>query len=528
MLLQTGLRRLVGSHFAENLWVVSIKSQRQLTSYKVISRTMSSAADSDAVSSEQESLLEYVFNNSMTRWKTSNDRSKPVLKFMTPPELASLVDFDISKDPVNITELKKLCDAAFEYSINTDHPRFYNQLFAGPDKYGLAGDLVVTALNVNAHTYEVAPFFIMTEMATIKRSLKLFGFCTGEGTFCPGGSYSCMLAMNIARYKKCPTLKTKGSAGSPPLVLFTSKQAHYSTLKNAALLGLGTDNCIEIECDEMGKMIPSELEKAVLKAKGGGMIPFFVVATAGTTVLGAFDPFNEIADICEKHELWLHTDACWGGAALFSRKHKHLCNGMERSDSVAWNPHKMIQMPLQCSLLLSKHEGLFSEANSTSVPYLFQPDKPYDVSYDVGRGLIQCGRRPDSVKLWLAWKANGDAEFERRVDKAFENSRYLAELVRKRKNFRLVIPNPEFTNISFWYIPPSLRGCEENQQFWQKLGGVAPTIKSRMQKSGSLLVGYQPVGNKVNFFRMIVISPSNTNEDMEFILDEIERQGADL
>lgn len=464
----------------------------------------------------------------MTHWKSADDRSKPVLRFKTPAELRSLVNFDISKDRIGLEALKKLCDDAFEYSVNTDHPRFYNQLFAGPDKYGLAGDLVVSALNTNAHTYEVAPFFIMAEIATIKRSLQLFGFSEGEGTFCPGGSYSSMLAMNIARYWKVPSLKTKGSRSGPPVVLFTSKQAHYSARKNAALMGIGTDNCIGVECDERGKMIPSQLERAVLASKKNGDIPFLVIATAGTTVLGAFDPFREIADICQRHGLWMHTDACWGGAAALSNTHKRLCDGMKRSDSIAWNPHKLMQMPVQCSIVISKHKGLLEEANSTSVPYLFQPDKPYDVSYDASRRLIQCGRRPDAVKLWLAWKANGDDEFEIRVDKAVDNARYLTELVRNREHFRLVIPEPEFTNVSFWYIPPSMRNLEENQEFWDKLHLVAPAIKTRMQKSGSVLVGYQPVDQIVNFFRMILINPRVTHADMDFLIEEIEKHGADL
>lgn len=482
----------------------------------------------ESLDNDQASLLEYVFERSMTHWKSSNDRSKPVIRFKTPEELRSLVNFDISRERVGLETLKKLCDDAFEYGVNSDHPRFFNQLFSGPDKYGLAGDLVVSALNVNAHTFEVAPFFIMAEAATIERSLKLFGFSEGEGTFCPGGSYSSMLAMNVARHWKVPSMKTKGSRSGPPVVLFTSKQAHYSALKNAALMGIGTDNCVGVECDDRGKMIPSKLEEAILTSKQNGDVPFLVIATAGTTVLGAFDPFREISDICQRYGLWMHTDACWGGGAALSTTHKHLCNGIEKSDSISWNPHKLMQMPLQCSILLSKHKGLLGEAHSTPVPYLFQPDKPYDVSYDVSRKLIQCGRRPDAVKLWLAWKANGDDEFERRVDKAMDNAKYLTELVRNRKHFRLVIPEPEFTNVSFWYIPPSMRNMEENKEFWDKLHLVAPKIKTRMQKSGSVLVGYQPVGQMVNFFRMIVINHQVSHADMDFLIDEIEKHGADL
>nr|XP_039266619.1 acidic amino acid decarboxylase GADL1-like [Styela clava] len=458
----------------------------------------------------------------------ATDRTTPVVKFRTPDELASVIDFDVGSDPVNDEAIKRLCEATFEYSVHTDHPRFFNQQFSGVDKYALAGELVVAGVNSNAHTFEVAPVFVMAEKAVIKKALKVFGYEHGEGTFCPGGTYSSMLATNLARYHKFPDVKGKGIIGGPRLVMFASNQAHYSVVKNAALMGIGSDNCIKIACDNEGRMIVSELEKEIQKAKNEGAIPIFVVATAGTTVLGAFDPFNEIADICEKHGIWMHVDGCWGGSLMLSKKYKHICNGIERSDSLAWNPHKMISMPIQCSLLVTKHEGLMSKAHGLDVPYLFQPKKPYDVKYDVSRDLIQCGRRADAFKLWLAWKARGDEGFEKHVDKAMENAEYFLELVKKRDNFRLVTQQPKLTNISFWFIPPSLRNQKEDDEFWEKMHLVAPTIKTRMQKDGTMLVGYQPLESLVNFFRMIVINNRVTHEDIEFVLDEIERKGADL
>lgn len=95
-------------------------------------------------------------------------------------------------------------------------------------------------------------------------------------------------------------------------------------------MGLGSDNVYKIRTDARGKMIPSHLEEEVVRAQKEGGKPFLVSATAGTTVLGAFDPLNEIADVCEKHNLWLHVDAAWGGGALMSRKYRQLLSGIER------------------------------------------------------------------------------------------------------------------------------------------------------------------------------------------------------
>ncbi|XP_074261881.1 acidic amino acid decarboxylase GADL1 isoform X5 [Saimiri boliviensis] len=342
------------------------------------------------------------------------------------------------------------------------------------------------------------------------------------------GSVSNMYAMNLARYKYRPDIKEKGLFGLPRLILFTSAECHYSMKKAASFLGIGTENVCFVETDGRGKMIPEDLEKKVWQARKEGAAPFLVCATSGTTVLGAFDPLDEIADICERHSLWLHVDASWGGSALMSRKHRKLLHGIHRADSVAWNPHKMLMAGIQCCALLVKdNSDLLKKCYSAKASYLFQQDKFYDVSYDTGDKSIQCSRRPDAFKFWMTWKALGTVGLEERVNRALALSRYLVDEIKKREGFKLLM-EPEYANICFWYIPPSLREMEEGPEFWAKLNLVAPAIKERMMKKGSLMLGYQPHRGKVNFFRQVVISPQVSREDMDFLLDEIDLLGRDM
>lgn len=118
--------------------------------------------------------------------------------------------------------------------------------------------------------------------------------------------------------------------GLPRLVLFTSEDAHYSVKKLASLLGIGSDNVYQIKTDPRGRMDVNHLIAEIQRSLKEGAAPFMVSATAGTTVLGAFDPINKIADICEKYKLWLHVDAAWGGGALVSKVHRHLLHGIQR------------------------------------------------------------------------------------------------------------------------------------------------------------------------------------------------------
>uniref|UniRef100_A0A3Q1G4R1 Glutamate decarboxylase like 1 n=1 Tax=Acanthochromis polyacanthus TaxID=80966 RepID=A0A3Q1G4R1_9TELE len=187
---------------------------------------------------------------------------------------------------------------------------------------------------------------------------------------------------------------------------------------------------------------------------------------------------------------------------------------------------KMIVSALENKIKTAKSENL-QLCHSSRASYLFQPDKFYDISYDTGDKSLQCSRKADAFKFWLMWKALGSSQLEERVDRALAMARYLVQEIKKREGFRLLM-EPEFANVCFWYIPPSLRNLPDGPELYQKLHTVAPVVKERMMKTGSMMVGYQPHRDKPNFFRMVVISPQVSRQDMDFVLDEIHSLGKDL
>ncbi|XP_070690847.1 acidic amino acid decarboxylase GADL1-like [Pempheris klunzingeri] len=461
--------------------------------------------------------------------KRATDVKEKVCEWRSPEQLKELLDLELRDGGESESEILQRCRDAIKYSVKTAHPRFFNQLYAGMEPYSMVASFIIEALKPSLYTYEVAPVFTLMEDAVLRKMTELIGWEEGgDGIFNAGGSMSNMYAVNLARYHHCPDIKEVGLSAAPRLVIFTSQECHYSISKAAAFLGIGTKNVYMVPSDKRGKMIPSALEEQIKTAKSEGAVPFMVNATAGTTVLGAFDPIEEIADICAEHNLWLHVDACWGGGALMSKKHKHLLKGVHRADSVAWNPHKMLMACLQCSAFLVRDKtGLLQRCHSARASYLFQQDKFYDVSFDTGDKSVQCSRKPDAFKFWLMWKALGSAELERRVDGALAMARYLAQEIEKREGFSLLM-EPEYANVCFWYIPPSLRNLPDGTELWEKLHAVAPVVKERMMKKGSMMVGYQPHGDKANFFRMIIISPQASRQDMDFVLDEIHNLGKDL
>lgn len=212
--------------------------------------------------------------------------------------------------------------------------------------------------------YQVSPVLTLVEKYTTRRLANMFGFNGPHagGIAQPGGSAGNSSSIVIARNTLYPDTKTQGLQGYR-FVLFTSAHGHYSLEKAAQMYGFGSDSIIPVPVDSEGKMIPEKLERLVTETKAEGKTPFYVNATAGTTVMGSFDPFHAIADICEKYGLWMHVDGSWGGSIVFNKEiSRGRLDGVERANSVVMCAHKMLGVPVTASYLVGKDIRQFWKA----------------------------------------------------------------------------------------------------------------------------------------------------------------------
>ena len=265
------------------------------------------------------------------------------------------------------------------------------------------------------------------------------------------------------------------------------------------MCGLGTENVWPVPIDAQGRMIPDKLDKLIIKAKSEGRTPFYVNATAGTTVLGSYDSFTEIAAICKKHNLWMHIDGSWGGSVVFSSQQKHKLQGAELADSLAVNPHKMMGVPVTCSFLLGKDLTQFHRANTLPAGYLFhEVSSSSGEVWDLADLTLQCGRRGESLKLALAWIYYGSEGFERQIDHAFNIASYFATKIHDLDDFVLVSENP----------PPCLQVCF----YYAKNGNLAKEKDANTRVTAEIvqkliprgfMVDYAP-GERGSFFRVVV------------------------
>ncbi|CEF66150.1 Glutamate decarboxylase 1 [Strongyloides ratti] len=461
-----------------------------------------------------EILLSYI--------KEENDRSSKVIDFHHPEDMLKLIDLHIPEKGMSLDKLLQSCKDVLKLCVRTGHPRFFNQNFSGLDIICMAGEWATATTNTSMYTYEIAPIFSLMEKEIMRKMIDLVGWGSneGEGIFTPGGTMANLYGLVCARHNAFPNCKQFGLYSLPKLCCFTSKYSHYSAKAASAMIGIGMENCFEIMADKTGRMIPEALEEKIIECKNNGMYPFFVTATAGTTVYGAFDPIDKIADICEKYNIWLHVDAAWGGGLLLSPEYRWKLKGIERAKSVTWNPHKLMGSLLQCSAFLIKQQGLLLQTNQMSANYLYQQDKPYDVSYDTGDRSFQCGRRNDVLKLWLMWRSKGMEGYRIQINRLMDLAKYFTNKIKKTEGYEMVVDDPQFLNICFWYIPKNLRNIPQQEKM-EKLGKIAPKIKGKMMERGTTMVGYQPDTNKPNFFRLIITNPATTKEDLNFLIQEI-------
>ncbi|KFY04903.1 hypothetical protein O988_00427 [Pseudogymnoascus sp. VKM F-3808] len=415
-----------------------------------------------------------------------------------PAELVKLLDLQLPETGGGKTALLDVIQQVLKYSVNTWDQGFLDKLYASTNPVGVVSELILATLNTNSHVYQVSPALTVIEKAITKKFANLYGF-TGPhagGFSTQGGSGSNLSALIIARNTLYPETKTDGN-GTYNFVIFTSAHGHYSFEKAAQMIGLGSRNLVPVPVDAVGAMIPSELERLILAAKDAGKTPLLVNATAGSTVLGSFDPFEEIAAVARKHGMWMHVDGAWGGSVVFSETQRHKLKGVHLADSVAVNPHKMLGAPTTCSLLLGKDLRQFHRANTLPAGYLFHGADADGEVWDLADLTPQCGRRPDSLKVMLSWTYYGAEGYGRMIDEAFNAAAYLARLVEKNKDFVLVSQNPPpCLQVCFYYAPGGLEEVPEKNTV--QTAGIVEKLVER-----GFMVDHAP-GERGNFFRVVV------------------------
>ena len=431
----------------------------------------------------------------------------------TPNELKEIFDLSLEKD-VFKGDVKSLIDEIFENSINTQNPRFLNQLYGGSTEESWLGEVLVSALNTSMATYEIAPLATLMEKELVDALNVQIGFKEVDGIMTPGGSYANMLGVQCARYTKAPELKEKGVYSSKPFKVFVSNAAHYSFEKSLGLMGMGTESLIKVKTDEDQKMCVIDLENKIKEGLSAGSIPLCVVSTAGTTVWGSFDPIESIDVLCKKYELWHHVDAAWGGLALWAEQKGTLFKGLEAVDSITIDFHKLLASTLTKGIFLTSRKGVLRGANSGGgAKYIFHNSDEDLVQYDTGTYAIQCGRKVDSLPVWLQWKLGGTEQFNNKANELYGLvDWFVAELKEKPCEYKLIL-SPEYMNICFQLLPTDSK---------IDVGEFNRELRNRLMSRGNFMVNFSSSEKDGAFFRLVLSHWGITKEILKELFVELQ------
>ncbi len=326
-----------------------------------------------------------------------------------------------------------------------NHPGFMAYFATSASGPGILGEMLAAALNMNGMLWKTSPAVVELEQVALDWLRRWVGLPEPLfGIIFDTASTSSMHAIAAARERIAPEVRTEGAGAG--LVLYTSEQSHSSIEKGAISIGIGQKNVRKIPVDADYRMRPDALAAAIEQDRAAGLRPFCVVATVGTTSTTSIDPVEEIAAIAERHNLWLHVDAAYAGAAAIAPEFQHILRGCERADSLVTNPHKWLFTPVDISVLYTRRPEILRRAFSLVPEYLRTADDPRAVNYmDYG---VPLGRRFRALKLWFVLRYYGREGLAEMIRKQIGWAQELAQQIDAHPNFERTAPTP-FSTVCF-------------------------------------------------------------------------------
>ena len=329
------------------------------------------------------------------------------------------------------------------------HPMYMGHQVSAPLPATIWIEALISAVNGSTAVREMSP----SANAIEHQLVRWFGALAGYGPSCggtltSGGTEATFSALLAARAAALPDAWEQGVGADPPVVVY-GEQAHYAVTRAIGALGLGLRAGIPVPMRDWRMDVPA-LRATLDRLAGEGRAVMAVVATAGSTPVGAFDDLEAIGLECERRGLWLHVDGAHGASALLSERHRHRVAGIARARSIAWDPHKMMLLPLAAGLVLVREERDLDQAFAQRAPYLFHGAAGERV-WDQGVRSFQCSRRADAIKLWLALERYGADGIGRLYDRLCDMTTALHTLVEAHPAFEAVHA-PESNILCFRYV----------------------------------------------------------------------------
>ncbi len=342
-------------------------------------------------------------------------------------------------------------------AMSIPHPLYLGLINSSPLSGGIIAEAIVGGLNNNAGAWEQAPPMVAAEQEVVRCFGEILGLPPGtDGIVLPGGSYATLHALQLAREAKLPDWREGGPralTGDPRV--YVSDASHFSAVRAAEALGVASKDVVRIPSIGRGSLDPEALLETLNTDREAGALPFAVVATLGTTGTGAMDALPQLVEICREHDVWLHVDACYGGAAALLDELRGRFAGLAEADSVAVDPHKWFFVPMVAGLVFTRHSDLELSTFDVDAPYI-----PEGERVDGFRRGLPTSRRAAGFTIWMALRAHGLSTIRTAVRRNNQLARRL-ETRLAEQGFR-VLPGGELSIACARWEPEGTSAEERN------------------------------------------------------------------
>ncbi|MEX2316296.1 MAG: pyridoxal-dependent decarboxylase [Pirellulales bacterium] len=438
------------------------------------------------------------------------------LNWAEPEDLIRAAKQFLKEPPGDIPEgVARLAAESLARGNNLHHPHYVGHQVPASVPLAALFDMIGAATNQVMAIYEMGPWATAVERAMVAAVGERLGFAAGTfaGLVTSGGSLANLTALLTARNVVLGDAWSTGLTGRRPApVLVTNADSHYCVTRSAGILGLGTQQIVRAALDNRRRMDPGRLDATLADLRSRGVPIVAAVAASGATPTGACDRLTDLADVCRRHDVWLHVDAAHGGGLAFSPRHRHLVAGIERCDSVVCDAHKMLFMPALCALVFYRNPAHRIATFHQDAPYLFDPAAPQLAEYDSGIVNLECTKRAAALGLWGIWSLFGPELFADLVDVTVDLAKQFHSLLEAADDFQ-TLHEPECNIVAFRYVPQELRNAPPEQ-----VDALQSRLRRQVIKSGRFFLTQTRINGRC-VLRTTLINPLTTIDDLRALMD---------
>jgi aromatic-L-amino-acid/L-tryptophan decarboxylase len=449
-------------------------------------------------------------------------KDEPVFQPVPPDLIRRFLTAPAPLDGVSAEDvLREFRETIEPYPFGNGHPRFWGWVNSPPAVMGIFADALAAAMNPSCAGGNHAAIYV--ERQVIGWFREMLGFpASAMGLLVSGGSMATLTALAVARHVKSGVdVRAEGLRGSAaPFAFYMTTEGHTCARKAIELLGFGSACIRTIPTGDDYRMQVDALAGAIADDLTRGIRPIAVIATAGTTNTGAIDDLSAVADVCARHDVWLHVDAAYGGPAILTDEYGPRLQPLARADSLALDPHKWMFVPVEAGFVVIRDAGAMRSAFSLVPPYIRSdggPDGVFGLPWFSEYGFQQT-RGFRALKVWMTIKHAGRNGLRAAVESNIALARYLADRVREAPDLEITAP-PGLSVVCFRHVTDT---TEESV-----IAARNRTILERLQLGGEAFITSTELRGRFTL-RACIVNDRSGRDDVDRMIAAVRRLGREV